>query len=418
MNNINEKKFRYAGEFEPQKAVMICWCGEKYSAKGYNVHDVFVQVIKSLIDEVEVFVNCGIEGSITNCKETLVDAGVDISKIHFTQFEDSLNWSRDYGPDILTDDNGNMRLINFKFNTYQEEEETHEISIAAAKIAPHQAIELGCFDIINSNLISEGGDKEFNGRGVLMTIEDTEVTKRNPLYSKQQVEDEFKQLFNVEKVIWIPQPTFDDENRFDGVLDVVDGENVYRSASANGHIDEMCRFISEDTILLAEISDEEAEQLNSAKITKERLDKAYEILKNATDINGNPFKILRMPCPDPIYVTAEPGDILHDTWCYLWNHQKSIGLVGDTLKDGSQFPTGKIKMQPALSYCNFLIVNGVVLGQSYWKEGLPLSIKRKDEQAKKVLETIFPDRKVITINTTALNILGGGIHCITKNISN
>ncbi|MDZ5034713.1 agmatine deiminase family protein, partial [Clostridium perfringens] len=167
------------------------------------------------------------------------------------------------------------------------------------------------------------------GNGVLITIEDTEVTKRNPLYSKQQVEDEFKQLFNVEKVIWVPHPTFDDENRFEGVLDVVDGENVYRSASANGHIDEMCRFVSENTILLAEISDEEANTLNSAKITKERLDKAYEILKNATDINGNPFKILRMPCPDPIYITAESGDILNETWHYLWNHQKSLGVVGD-----------------------------------------------------------------------------------------
>ncbi|MDZ5010147.1 agmatine deiminase family protein, partial [Clostridium perfringens] len=243
----------------------------------------------------------------------------------------------DYGADILIDEEGNMRLINFKFNTYGEEEGTDEISIASAKIAAHQSIDLGCFDIINSNLISEGGDKEFNGNGVLITIEDTEVTKRNPLYSKQQVEDEFKQLFNVEKVIWVPHPTFDDENRFEGVLDVVDGENVYRSASANGHIDEMCRFVSENTILLAEISDEEANTLNSAKITKERLDKAYEILKNATDINGNPFKILRMPCPDPIYITAESGDILNETWNYLWNHQKSLGLVGDTLKDGSQF---------------------------------------------------------------------------------
>lgn len=73
-------------------------------------------------------------------------------------------------------------------------------------------------------------------------------------YSKQEVEDEFKQLCNLKKVIWVPQSTFDDENRFDGILDVVDGDNVYHSASANNHIDEMCRFVSENTILLAEIS--------------------------------------------------------------------------------------------------------------------------------------------------------------------
>ncbi|MGG0456519.1 agmatine deiminase family protein [Bacillus mycoides] len=414
MNNKSEKAFRYAGEFEKQKAVMLCWPAEAYSAKEYNVHDVFVEVIKNLVGEVEVFVNCGVEGTITICKKTLSNAGIDIDRVQFTQFADVSCWARDYGADILIDDNGNMRLVNFKFNQYGLTDDKEPTSFETAKIAPHQAIELGCFDIVNSDIISEGGDKEFNGNGVLMTIEDTEVTKRNPQYSKEQVEDEFKRLFNLEKVIWIPHATFDDEEMLDGILDVVDGEPVYRSASANGHIDEMCRFVNENTILLAEVSEEEAEKLNSAQITKECLDKAYEVLKNATDINGKKFNIVRIPCPEPIYITAESGDEIYD----LWQWCKELEGATDTLRDGSPFPSGKIKMQPALSYCNFLIVNGIVLGQSYWKEGLPEIIKEKDEQAKKVLETIFPDRKVITINTTALNILGGGIHCITKNIPN
>lgn len=413
MSKKNESNFRYAGEFERQKVVMICWPKEEYSAKEYNVHNVFVEVIKNLVDEVEVFINCGEEGSIVTCKEALLNAGIDIDRIKFTQFSDISCWARDYGADILIDDNGKMCLINFKFNLYGLTDDKEATSLETAKIAPHQAIELGCFDIVNSDLISEGGDKEFNGNGVLMTIEDTEVTKRNPKYSRQQVEDEFKRLFNLEKVIWIPHATFDDEDMFDGVLDIVDGEAIYRSASANGHIDEMCRFVNENTILLAEVSEEEAKKLNSAKITKERLDKAYENLKKATDINGEKFKIVRIPSPEPIYITAEPGDEIYD----LWDLYKTLGGNCDTLRDGSPFPSGKIKMQPALSYCNFLIVNGIVLGQSYWKEGLPEVIKEKDEQAKKVLEAIFPDRKVITINTTALNILGGGIHCITKNIA-
>ena len=70
----------------------------------------------------------------------------------------------------------------------------------------------------------------------------------------------------------------------------------------------------------------------------------------------------------------------------------------------------------ALSYCNFLIINGLVLGQKYWKKGLPESIREKDMYAQQILEAVFPDRKVLMIHATALNILGGGIHCITKNI--
>lgn len=39
-------------------------------------------------------------------------------------------------------------------------------------------------------------------------------------------------------------------------------------------------------ILLAEVTEEEASKLESMRITKGRLDKAYEILKGETDADG------------------------------------------------------------------------------------------------------------------------------------
>ena len=410
---MNTKKNRYPGEFERQEAVMICWVPGEYAAKGYNAHDVFVEVIKNLVDEVQVYVNCGVEGTLEDCMEKLNKAGIDIYKIKFTQFADTLNWARDYGPDIMVDGNGNRRLINFEFNTYGIEESSGEESQKSTKIAPHLAIELGCTEIINSKLITEGGDKEFNGKGILMAVEETETKKRNPKYSKEEVEEEYKRLFNLQKIIWIPKSTYEDEDLFDGVLDVVNRENVFRSISANGHIDEMCRFISDDTIILAEITDDEANELESARITKERLDMAYEIISKETDTEGKVFKILRMPNPEPIYITATQGDTIFE----IWKEYKDASGIGNILRDGTEYPKGDIKMQPALSYCNFLIANNVVLGQKYWKEGLSEKIREKDEQAKRVLEEAFPNRKVIMIDTIALNILGGGIHCITKNIA-
>lgn len=410
---METNKFRYPGEFELQESVMISWVSEGEAAKGYDVHQVFIDVIKNLVDETQVYINCGVEGSLQVCKEKLKENGVDIEKIIFTQFKDTLNWARDYGADILVDGEGNKRLINFNFNTYGMEDENGVEAIDTKKIALHQAIELGCMDIVNSKLITEGGNKEFNGNGILMTLEETEVYKRNPFYTKEPIEEEYKQLFNLEKVIWLPHSTFDDEEVYDGVLDIVDGEPVFRSLSANGHIDEMCRFVGKNTIILAEVTDEEAEELNSAKITKERLDLAYDILSKETDTEGNTFEIIRMPTPEAMYLTAVSGDVIYE----IWQYYREIEHIGDTLRDGTPFPTGKIKMQPALSYCNFLIMNNIVLGQKYWKEGLSEKIKEKDEQAQKILEEVFPDRKVIMIDTIALNILGGGIHCITKNIA-
>jgi len=63
-----------------------------------------------------------------------------------------------------------------------------------------------------------------------------------------------------------------------------------------------------------------------------------------------------------------------------------------------------------------LITNSLVLAQKYYKEGMSLDIKTKDEEAFNILQNIFPDRKVIAINTLPLNLYGGGIHCNTRNI--
>lgn len=412
--NLNFKDFRFPGEFEPQQAVIIGWPEMAECIEGYSLHKAFAQLIKIIVDEadgVNVYVNCPNGKTIPSCKAALSEENVDMDKVIISTYPDGSNWTRDYGPDVMVDDKGNMVLANPRFNMYGQSTPDSKTSTLCAKFAPHFAVELGCNDFVNSNLITEGGDKEFNGAGVLIALRDTEVTKRNPEMSTKEVEEELKRLFNLKKVIWLEKGVFEDELTTSGVLDYVNGEPVYRSSSANGHTDEFCRFVGKNTIILAEISEEEAKELNSARISKERIDEAYEVLKNATDAEGNHFKILRMPVPEPIYVYSKPGDWINDTWSHRY-HEGS-----DLLDDGTPMPCGDMIMQPALSYCNFLILNNVVIAQSYWEEGRPESIKKRDEEALAVLREAFPDRKVISFVSTALNIRGGGVHCATKNVA-
>lgn len=406
-----ERQVRVPGEFEKQEAVAIFWPKVKEPVKGYNAFQAYAAVIKEMAKEAKVYVNCGIEGLIDKCREALNEARVDMSRIRFTQFPDLTSWARDYGPEIIENENGQMRHVAFRFNLYGESEEDFPMAVHCAKMGTHMAVEMGCKDIVFSSIFSEGGDREHNGQGVMMAISDSEGRKRNPDRTIEEIEEEFKRVYNVKKIIWLPLPTYDDESIFEGVLDQVDGKNIYRSASANGHIDEMCRFIDANTILLAEVTEEEAETLNSAKITRERLEKAYEVLKNATDADGNPFKIIRIPVPEPIYLESVPGDWSNSNYGSLYSDESE-----SVLKDGTPIPSGTFMIQPALSYCNFLILNGVVLGQKYWKEGMPEIIKEKDEKAQSVLQEAFPDRKVVMIDTIAINVRGGGIHCITKNV--
>jgi agmatine deiminase len=171
-------------------------------------------------------------------------------------------------------------------------------------------------------------------------------------------------------------------------------------------VDEYCRFVSPDTILLAEVTEKEAAGDPVAAENRLRLEENYKILKNAVDQDGRPFKIVRIPVPDMIYFTATPAD---EAYFSLSSFYYSM--------DGTSFPYGDpVTVVPATSYCNFLITNNLVLGQKYFVEGsgMPDSVKAKDKKAEEILRALFPDRKVVMVNAIPVNFGGGGIHCLTQ----
>lgn len=424
----SQHSYRCVGEFEPQESIIMSWSPDEYYCEGQNVQEVIVNIIRELVDHVHVILETNYTPQ-DEIKQILTDAGIPLDNIEFTIFDPpeldlpeemdddfDVFWTRDQSAVVVMDDEGNRAHVDYDNShyTFCHTDKYERISVYMQAFGGWHARHCGIDEFIFTRLCSEGGDREYNGDDVFMAIEDTEVTKRNPQYSTAEVERETKRLFNAKKVIWLPKPSFDDEDYALGTIPGPDGEwDAYRSSSANGHIDEMCRFVSRDTILLADISEEEAAESELARLNKERFDAAYEVLKNATDAHGKPFKIVRIPAPDPIYVELDfDNPSVTMDLCWTWAEQ----FYNGKMEDGSPMPSGKKKVVPCQSYCNFLITNGLVLGQKYWHEGLPLSMKEKDEEAGRILQELFPDRKVVQLDTLALNMCGGGIHCATSQI--
>ncbi|MFA5880429.1 MAG: agmatine deiminase family protein [Candidatus Margulisiibacteriota bacterium] len=127
----------------------------------------------------------------------------------------------------------------------------------------------------------------------------------------------------------------------------------------DGHIDEVARFVGPSKILCAYEDDEK--------------NKNYEILKNSTDQDGNKFEIIKLPMPHMIYD-----------------------------KSSKEF-NGK---QAPVSYANFYIGNKTVL--------VSIFNDQNDEKAISIIQSCFPDRKVIGIDCRDLIYGGGTIHCITQ----
>ena len=215
------------------------------------------------------------------------------------------------------------------------------------------------------------------------------------------MEAEYKRLLGTKKVIWLKQGLVEDDHTFLGPIKTKDGTKAYTVVTTNGHVDEFVRFVNDSTILLAKIDSTELNDPIAFENNK-RIEENYEILYKATDQDGKPFTIIRMPLPGTIYDTMNPGD-------YVYEYIKTLNY-----DDGSAFPNGEsVKVIAALSYLNFIITNKVIIGQSCWREGMPDEFKLKDKKASQILQSVFPNRKVIMIDALAVNLGGGGIHCIS-----
>src|SRR5262249_44674617 len=82
---------------------------------------------------------------------------------------------------------------------------------------------------------------------------------------RRLVEQEYRRMLGAKKVIWIPTGAIEDNGTYRGALAThirarsVDGiavphAGVYTTFTTNGHADEVVRFVSPDTVVLAQTS--------------------------------------------------------------------------------------------------------------------------------------------------------------------
>ena len=389
---------RQPAEFEPQDAIWLIWPSTNHK-EGESVENVTLSIIKALIGEIKIVVTCRNKELVNHAKEILKNHFAESENITILELPSYEIWTRDIGPIFVETNQDSMAIADFNFNSWgysdtlntdTKTEEMYDVRVADLLNIP----------AISSPMISEGGSREVNGRGTLMTTESVE-RNRNPGMSKPEMEAEYKKLLGVKKVIWLKKGLVEDDHTFLGPIATSDGTKAYTVVTTNGHIDEFARFVNDSTILLAKVDSSEFDDPIAFENHK-RIEENYKILCEATDQDNNPFAIIRMPLPGTIFSTMSPGD-------YVYEYIKTLDY-----QNGIAFPKGDtVKVIASLSYLNFIITNSVVIGQACWREGMPNKFKLRDEKAAQILQSVFPNRKVIMIDALAVNLGGGGIHCIS-----
>ena len=131
----------------------------------------------------------------------------------------------------------------------------------------------------------------------------------------------------------------------------------------DGHVDDITRFVGPRALVTA--AENDSSDKNHA-ILKGNL----EILRSESDQEGRRFHLVELPMPGKIY------------------------------------SGGAAKRRLPASYANFYIANAVVL--------VPLYSHRNDKLALKIIKSVFPRRKVIGLDCSALVYGLGSIHCVTQ----
>ena len=338
---------RFPAEWETQQGILLCFPhnGNDWPGKYEAVQWAFVEFIKKVATFETVFLIVADENHKDKVNSMLEKAHINLSNISYIVHKTNRSWMRDSGPIIVKKGN-DREALNFNFNGWAKYKNIKLDKFIPSKVGNFLNIPVTQVVYKGKPVIVEGGAIDTNGKGTLLTSEEClmhpDIQVRNPNFTKADYEAVFKEYLGITNVIWLG--------------DGIEGDDTH------GHIDDLCRFVNEDTIVTIVETDPRDRNYKPLQDNLKRL-------QNAKLENGKSPIIVVLPMP------------------------KRIDF------DGLRLPA---------SYANFLILNNCVL--------VPTFNDANDRVALNLLSECFPDREIIGINCTDFIWGFGTLHCLSQQI--
>lgn len=378
----------YPAEWEPHEAI---WLGFRSRESGRRHDSVTIPMLRALARHVDV--RLVVEGNdlVPEGLGFLARQGVDTSRVRIFVQSPTDVWFRDPGAIFLRSGPA-LAVADFRYSNYSNVPPVafSDKAIAQGKIDEDVARRLG-LPTVRSRVVLEGGSIAVNGKGTLILSELTR--RRNPQLGRTEIEEEMKRTLGQRQVIWLKEGLAEDPQNLQRIT------GNYYGYGTGGHVDEFVSFASAGTILLAWVDEKERDANPINAINYRRMSENFEILSRARDQDGKPFRIVRVPLPD---LQTEAEVIGKSRLAHFRKYDPSL-KIGDT-----------IHWVAAASYLNYVVTNGLVLIPKYWRPGMPLSQREKDDKVRRLFESLFPGREIVQVDVLALNREGGGMHCLIQ----
>ena len=328
-------RYRMPAEWEPHAATWLAWPHESsdWPGKFEPIPWLYGEIVRHLsrVEQVNILVvGQGHEHDV--CK-MLAKCHVNMDAVRLFRYKTNRSWTRDFCPLFIKNMQGQVAITDWIFNGWAKYDNWQRDNAVPGYIASE--LKLKSF---TPGIVLEGGSIDVNGQGKLLTTKEcllSPIQARNPNLNQAQIEQALQDNLGVNDVIWL--------------------ENGIVGDDTHGHIDDLARFVTTDTVVTIREPNQHDE--NHAI-----LEQNYEILKARSDL-----KTVTLPCPEPVYF------------------------------DGQRLPA---------SYANFYIANKLVM--------VPTFMDKNDRVALNTLAELFPDREIVGIPSTDLVLGLGTLHCMTQ----
>ncbi|WP_231756437.1 agmatine deiminase family protein [Lignipirellula cremea] len=326
--------YRWPAEWEPHAGTWLSWPRNRETWPGgyAPIPRCFAALVRAIAQFEPVNVLAG--GDARAAAEKWVGSLPNV-----TLYDIATNdaWARDHGPTFLSGP-GEPALVDWQYNAwggkYPPFDRDNQVPAAIAQATGRQSFV--------SDLVMEGGSIEGNGQGVLLTTTTCLLNpNRNPGRTQAAIEQTLREYLAVDHFCWLSGGE-------------IEGDDT------DGHIDQLARFVSPDTLVAAR-------EENERDVNFMPLQENYRQLNDLRDAQGRPFNVVPLPMPAPKYFS------------------------------GQRMPA---------CYANFYIVNGGVI--------VPQFDDPADHRALAVLREVLPGRDVVGLSAIDMIWGLGAWHCLTQ----
>jgi agmatine deiminase len=336
--------YRMPAEWEPHAATWLAWPhnAEDWPGRFHPIPWVYCDIVRHLTQVEDVHLLVQDRAAEQRARNMLTRTGAHLERVHFHQWPTNRVWMRDSGPIFVTGNKG-LAITNWRFNAWAKYDNWALDDQLPAKAAELLQLPVWTPECANHRVVLEGGSIDVNGRGTLITTEEcllSQVQQRNPNLRLEDLEHVFHDYLGIDQVLWLNRGIAGDDT--------------------HGHVDDITRFVASDTIVTVT-------EPNTADDNHQPSAENLERLRQARNLDGQPYRIVELPMPAPI------------------------------IFQGQRLPA---------SYANFYIANGLVL--------VPTFNDPNDRKALNILADLFPGRQVVGIHSGDLVWGLGTLHCMTQ----